>query len=251
MAIVDSWTLFQVGHVAKPSDVLSIMSLLGQTSTILAGQMATMVPTVLLNKINKARLGAPGSQPLPTPAPYAGGYNWMKASVGYDSSSTAIVAILYHLQRHRLYANNLGYWSVTVGFEQSLLPDVNTAILPTDSTHPYVPLAQEIAIQVMNDLSVMTPVSQSADGKTLYGVIYDNPDPSELPTDPPGKNEANRRRSIIGEFGLVVQKNPLLAPIFKTHSVKKVSAPKDKNGAKISGWADPVVESILEGPTPT
>lgn len=244
MPIIKSWKLFQAGNPIDYSGVLDLMTLLSKTSDTLADEMGHVPPNVLMDKINSIALGDPGTYPLPH-GPYGGGkYNWMKATIGYDPAGKPIVAVLYHLLRHRIAAGKDGYWSVSVGFEQSLVGDPPLGMDGTEPDHPYVRIIEEITAQIGNDLELMPPLSMDAQGYP-YCVIYDRVDPDEDPDQPPGNNETKRRSKKIGEMGWVFERNATANPNLKIISQTKEPTPIDSLGDPILSWGDEIVVTLL------
>ena len=242
MSVVSNWTRYEYeNQITDIRDARTILNLLRTTSATHDDEFSNQafIARKLKNKINTLKLSVPnsGTQNVPDgPIAYSKKYNWMKATVGKDANSAPVVAILYHLLRHRLQAGAEGIWSVSVGFLPNLVTGPGSAD-PTNTRDPYYILAAEICARIKVDLNGSSDGSVQAmkPASGGYCVMYDNIDPNEAPGDLPGAIVDDRRQTRIGELGWVFQNaSPQLSLKIKSRS--KVAVPNDNDGTPIGGW---------------
>lgn len=163
------------------------------------------------------------------------GYNWIKIRSGHDAdqSSAPKVYIIYHLLRHRIRQHMQGQWSLSIGFDQKLLPAPSGGNV-NDPKNPYVQFAEAIGARMAADLKSISP----NDG---YSVIYD-----DIGGDAGFGNEGTRRATPIGELGWVCQKSSLVQGVYFGISGPVLEpCPVDGLGYRIPGWGRPQDTQIV------
>lgn len=238
-ALVSRWQHFGPGDrfmfESDAQDCISIM-----TDPDLSVQYQTDFAT-----FDARRLAIKVNLPVPSeniePGPWNDAYNWMRVTLGYDGRGRAIVAIVYHLLRHRIVNREVGVWSSSVGFDPDLLPDVPGA--GHAHLREYIDFAVEVSQRMKVDL---TSDNFKPSGRDF--VIYDQPDlRGEGVSGEIGSNEASRRDTKIGELGWVAEREPAVIPgIFtKVGTPHEAPPPRDQENDVIPGWSRDGTEPII------
>lgn len=118
------WNSFSASSPINYSQLGSAMELLSKTSKVHEERdLAFVSPKVLKTLINTLQ----GYQP-PFPSPIVKKYNWMQVDYGTNKNDNDIfkghgdIVVIYRLLKHRIQIARKMQWSVTVGFDERLLP---------------------------------------------------------------------------------------------------------------------------------
>ena len=163
------------------------------------------------------------------------GYNWIKVRSGHDADqpSNPKVYIIYHLLRHRIRQDLEGPWSLSIGFDQTLLSPPSGGNV-NDPNNPYVQFTVAVSAQIAADLKSISP----SDG---FSVIYD-----DFGGDGGFGCEATRRTTRIGEVGWVFQNSKLIQGVYFDISGPVLEpCPVDGLGYRIPGWGRPQDTQIV------
>lgn len=153
------------------------------------------------------------------------GRNWLKMHCRYNNDNLDI-AICYHLLKHRGYK-----WSVSVGFNQGLLPQPDLQNLGDveDPLNPYVVLALFLGKIIKDDLHGFTPRHRELWMVDDIGTQADGSEP-----------EMKQRKTPIGELNWTFMKSNLVRnQVGGTISGQKEPKPIGPHGYPIPGYGRP------------
>ena len=202
------WTLYQASNPIDQTTTERCIELLNMTAKVHRERsLASVAPETIMNTINSV----------------VNDFNWMKVHCGVNTGSGDVeLIVLYHLLKHRQHA-----WSVSVGFDVSLLPAPDQTGDPNDPDNPYVDMATELSGVISAGLSMIQPA------RTKWYSIDDigpNSDGSYSVQD--------RRRSRIGELGWIAENNDEVRNTWQFSS-RREPRPINENGKFIRGLGRP------------
>lgn len=175
-----AWNLYDSGKKIGIQQMYDVLSVLCRTAKVHRERDLVNVPVDRLMKIVNEK---------------ESGHNWIKMDCGLNASGKVDAVIVYHLLKHRERNPGVGamQWSITVGFESSLVPPPGNGDA-NDFDNPYVLWALEISDRV-------TQFANSCNPKVKTFVWID---------DDIQESVVNLRKTPIGELAWTAMNNNII-----------------------------------------